>query len=270
MSMKRYLDRFETCFTESIMLAKSIVENNKCITYLKNMVRDGEEKIRRVETSVNEDMALLKINNKRQLSIYELKVDKLEKKEKLDIAAIVDLKKELEIVKNENEGVIANLHKGLKDITAYQQMHAQLLSSENSVIKDGIRDDQKSASSFSDFLRTVGNELKQNLNGLIGELKTMKSTIAEQSGTISSVLQNIKSVDHQERSIFKQEMENFKKSLFNVRNLILGDQQAVQDTIIDLKLFIDQLGRNTDSIAQDFEKQVNRFIELNKINESRM
>ena len=252
------------------MLAKSIVENNKCITYLKNMVRVSEEKMKKVEQESNEDMILLKINNKRQLGLYEMKMEKLEKKERLDMGLIVDLKKELEIVKGENESVIASLHKGLKDISSYQQMHAQLLASENNVIREGMKEDQANQVVYADYLRKAGNDLRNSFGSLIEELRTLKQDFSEKSRVVTTTMQGIKTVDQHERLVFRQEMDTFKKSLVSVRNLILADHETFQDVVVELKMYIDQLGRNTDSLAQSFEKQVNRFIELNKIGENRL
>lgn len=264
LSMKRYMDRFESCFTESVMLAKSIVENNKCITYLKNLVKQTEEQAKKVEVDANEDMALLKLNSKRHIAVYETRIEKMLKKEQIDMMSIVDLKKELEVVKAEAEAIVSGVNKGIKDVAAYLQMHATILSGENSVIKGGNREDERVATLFSETVKTVGQEIRGSLANLIGELRGVRNSIADEGTQLNMVAQTLKAVDYQERAIIKQEMENFKRSLFNIKNLILGDNQSIKDTIVQLRLFVDQLGRNTDSIAQEFERQVNRFISLSK------
>jgi hypothetical protein len=264
LSMKRYMDRFESCFTESVMLAKSIVENNKCITYLKNLVRQCEENTKRVELEANEDMALLKLNSKRQISVYETRIEKMLKKEQIDMMSIVDLKKELEVVKGEAEIIVNGVNKGIKDVAAYLQMHATILSGENNLIKGGNREDERTGNAFIDVVRSVGSEIRAAMGGLIGELRGVKNAIADEAAQLNMVAHSLKGVDYQERAVIKQEIDNFKRSLLNIKTLILSDHQPIKDTIVQLRLFVDQLGRNTDSIAQEFERQVNRFIALSK------
>lgn len=270
LSMRRYLDRFENAFTDSVMLAKNIVENNKCITYLKAMVKKTEQKAKAIETEANEDMALLRLNTKKQLAVMETRVEKLMKKEQSDMLEIVELKKELDSVKAEAESVIQNISKNAKDLASYHQMHAQLLASENNLVRSGIKEDEEKTGIFTEFVRSFGTELRGTLINLINQLKDTKESIEEQGQSFQAITHNIKIVDQQERSIIKQEIDNFKRSLLNVKNLLSSDDQAVRETIIELKSFIDELARTSNGFAQTFEKQVNRFVELNKINEKKL
>lgn len=270
LSMRRYLDRFENAFTDSVMLAKNIVENNKCITYLKAMVKKAEEKAKVIEREANEDMALLRVNTKRQMAVMETRIEKLMKKEQVDMLEIVELKKELDTVKGESESVIQNISKNIKDIASYHQMHAQLLASENSVVRNGVKEDEEKAGVFIDFMKTFGLDLRQALHNLINQLKDTKESIEEQSQSFQALTHNVKVVDQQERTIIKQEIENFKRSLINVRSLLASEDEAIKETVVELKAYIDQLSRSSNKIAQTFEKQVNRFIELNKINEKKL
>lgn len=270
LSMRRYLDRFENAFTDSVMLAKNIVENNKCITYLKAMVKKAEEKARNVEREANEDMALLRINAKKQLAVMESRVEKLMKTEQSNMLEIVELKKELDSVKSESESIIQNISKNIKDISSYHQMHAQLLAAENNIVRNGIKEDDEKSNIFNDFLKTFSSELRKALINLINDLKETKESIEEQGKSFQALTHNIKVVDQQERAIIKQELDNFKRSLINVKNLLASDDEAIRETIVDLKSLVDEISRSTNRIAQTFEKQVNRFIELNKLNEKKL
>ena len=265
MSMRRYLDKFESSFNEGVLMSKHILENNKCITYLKMQVREYEERSKKIEQECNEDMCLLKLNMRKQMEVLESRMEKLIRKEQLDMLTIIDLKKEVETVKAENEQVVDNLNKGIKDILAYHQMHAQLLASENNLIRNGNREDEAKEMRFTEYTRAVSVELRNGLSRLLGDIRSAKNDVSDQLGIISEVSQSLKAVDLQQRSIIKGEVENFRKGLLNVKDLIMSDNSMIKETIVQLKLYVDQLQRNTDQLAQDFEKQVNRFVELNKM-----
>lgn len=270
LSMRRYLDRFENAFTDSVMLAKNIVENNKCITYLKTTLRKAEERCRLIDRQANEDMALLKVNNKKQMNLLESRIEKLMRKEQVDMMQIVELKKEVDAIKEESETTIQSISKALKDIASYHQIHAQLLSSENQLIRSGSKDEETSTGVYQDFAIKFGHELRGSLVTLIDNLRETKESLETQSQAFELATQNARVIDQQERSLIKQEIDHFKRSLVNVRNILMADDKAVTDTIVDLRSFIDQLSRDSNNVAQTFERQVNRFVELNKINERKL
>lgn len=270
LSMRRYLDRFENAFTDSVMLAKNIVENNKCITYLKTTLRKAEEKTRLVDRQATEDMALIKVNSKKQNALLESRIEKLMRKEQGDMMQIIELKKEVDAVKQESESTIQNISKALKDIASYHQIHSQLLSNENQLIRTGAKEDEGSAALHAEYMLKFGNELRGSLVNLISELKYTKESLESQSQAFEMATHNAKVIDQQERSIIKQEIDHFKRSLINVRKVLMADDKAVTDTIVELRSFVDQLSRDSSSIAQSFDCQVNRFVELNKINERKL
>lgn len=262
--MKRYLDKFEAGFTDSIMLAKGIIENNKCITYMKSNIKSLEEKQKQTEREANEDLALMKANTRKQLSLMEERMEKLGRHETSDRQLIVELSKELEYYKTQSDNVMDGMRENLKDIVTYLAMHSQLISNENTTVMNYIRDDGQTKRYFEEFARNLLNEFKSNLSKMTGELRVCQNSISEQMDEFVRLDKSLKSVDKQQQALVKGEVENFRKSLLNVRNLIKNDTENIENTIVELKLFIDQLGRNTDGVAQDFEKQVNRFRQFNR------
>lgn len=267
LSMKRFLDRFETTFTEGILLAKGIVENNKCITYLKSMLRQAEEDTKQAEREATEDMALMRMNTQKQIGVLESKIEKMLKKEQLDMQAVVDMKKEIDALKEQNETVISSVSSCVKDLLAYQHMHAQLIGAENDLIrKKSVGEDQ---TQFRDFLRTASHELKTVMAKMLTDMRSVIGTMRDVTERSSVLLQNIRVVDAEERSSLRQELDGFKRSVSNMKSLILENSNIAKDTMVDLKLFVDQLQRNTDSISQEFERQSNRYIELTRILEKR-
>lgn len=267
--MKRYLDKFEAGFTDSIMLAKGIIENNKCITYMKSNIKTLEERQKQTEREANEDLALMKANTRRQLSLMEERLEKLGKHESSDRQLIVELSKELEYYKTQADNVMDGMRDNLKDIVTYLAMHSQLLSNENSAVVNYIREDGQSKRYFEEFAKNLLNEFKSSFSKLMSEMRVCQNSITEQIDEFIRIDKSLKSVDKQQQTIVKGEVDNFRKSLMNVRNLIKNDTENIENTIVELKLFIDQLGRNTDGLAQDFEKQVNRFRQFNKIHENK-
>jgi hypothetical protein len=268
MSMKRFLDRFETTFTEGILLAKNIVENNKCITYLKSMWRQAEDEVRQVEREATEDMALMRMNTQKQIGILESKIEKMLKKEQLDIQSITDMKKEINTLKEQNETVISSVSSCVKDLLAYQHMHAQLIGAENDIIKKKmVGEDQ---SQFRELLRNSSQELKGVMAKMLTDMRSVIGTMRDVTERSSVLLQNIKVVDAEERSSLRQELDGFKRSVGNIKSFILENSNIAKETMIDLKLYVDQLQRNTDSISQEFERQSNRYIELARIYEKRV
>ena len=268
LSMKRFLDRFETTFTEGILLAKHIVDNNKCITYLKSMLRQAEEETRLVEREATEDMALMRMNTQKQIGILENKIEKMLKKEQLDMQAVVDMKKEIESLKQQNETVISSVASCVKDLLAYQHMHAQLIGAENDLIrKKVVGEDQ---TQFRDFLRNANQDLKGVMAKMLTDMRSVVGTMRDVTDRSSVLLQNIRVVDAEERSSLRQELDGFKRSVGNIKTLILENSNIAKDTLVDLKLFVDQLQRNTDAISQEFERQSNRYAELARIFERKI
>lgn len=251
------------------MLAKHIVENNKCITYLRTCLRQGEERIVLRDRECKEDMSLLKTNHKRQAALLEDRIIKLNMQSERERNFILDLKKEMDMLKAENEGVIANIHKGMKDIATYHQMHSTLLGAENQMLRQDVKDDEKSATVFYEFIKNVSSDTITAVNRLVADLKSTSRYIGEQTTNLETIIKNLRVIDHVERDLVRNEVDNFRKAVMNVRSMILADPINAKETIVELKLFIDQLGRNTDDIAQNFERQVNRFVELNKVNQSK-
>lgn len=267
MGLKRYLDRFETCFTDSIMLAKTILDNNNCIAYLKNELRDSEKSVKQAEREATEDIALVRINTKRQLSILESKLQKMAQKTNSDQVTIGALKQENDRLKAEHDAMVVNLNKSMRDVVSFIQMHAQLLASENSIIQQSESDGALASKTFVEFYRKFSNDLRTEVSLLAGDLRDVKGELVKEIRTLEVLNEESRRVDKEERGLARAEENSFKTGLENAFALVKAEHSSIEGCIVDIKLFIDQLGRNSDQIAQDFEKEVNRFVSLNKLKE---
>ena len=144
------------------------------------------------------DLKNLKINNKRICGLLEDKINKLERQHSKDQVHINDLKSELDIVKVENEGVIAKLYQGVKDLTTFHHKHSSLLAEENQWVKKNNKDDLQQASVFINFTKTIGQELIKSIQKILYDVKTVSSFIAQQTTNLETIIKNLRAVDHSE------------------------------------------------------------------------
>ena len=144
------------------------------------------------------DLKNLKINNKRICGLLEDKINKLERQHSKDQVHINDLKSELDIVKVENEGVIAKLYQGMKDLTAFHHKHSSLLAEENQWVKKNNKEDLQQASVFINFTKTIGQELIKSIQKILNDVKTVSSFIAQQTTNLETIIKNLRAVDHSE------------------------------------------------------------------------
>lgn len=159
------------------------------------------------------------------MQILHKKIDYYKRNDISKNQIILNLKKELENLRDRSEDMIVKVTQNLTGIKGYLQGHEQLLNKENALIRDistnEVEDKMKIKLKMQDFC----NMFMENIDSGITEIMKVSETIQSQFSKLTNLAKEIKSFDSVERQMIRAELMTAKNALKSVKMILDEDRK---------------------------------------------
>ena len=264
--METYQKQCEEYFEKTFEVSDKLIQQTKFFEYLEQTIQQKDIQIAKIEHKHDKDIIKLQKNSREGLKILEKKIEFYERNENSKNQIIINLKKEVQILRSESKGVIENISNALGDVKQYHNVHQKLLEKENILIRNIGNEEKKEKNKLRDMLSEFCSDFLKNFDLGISGVSEVSRHLEKQFEALKDVIREMRIFDKIERGMVRKELETAMVALTAVKKIMDQDQKPFGALMEDFRLLYEDFEKEFLRYSSGVEEQYERYKRLCELN----